>query len=1118
MRPPAAGTEGLTRAEAERVAGAAVRNCLGNRCRVASVGGAPVSEAVFEFVKRVLGVDIANTYGTRECGGITMDGVVYPGIDVRLLDVPEMGYFTTDVPSRGEVCVRSPRQIPGYFDDATESARNFVALEPLQGGGGGGSDGGGAKLYFRTGDVAEMWADEEGRTRLKIVDRRSFVLKLPQGEFVAPSRVEAVLEDSPLVRQALVVGRPTARAVVAVVVPCFASCAAAGLPVPASLSSTSDCEEVKKGGGGDDNDDGGGDRDDGNEGVEGEFRRKLARELTFWCRHHHLRTFEVPARFVVECGDGGGGGSSAEESGRWTAENGLLTSNLKKDRRALHAHYRAATDPLLDALASLGSGGAQPPLAGAAGATALHPPPLLPPQQQADPRPRVSAALADLLERSLPLGSCAAALSPETTLAELGADSLVAGRLSGLLLGCGVALSMPQLFNYSLAHLGDLLSRADAGTLGAVLGSSSSSSSSSSIGSGDHAVDFGREHRVRCGRVSDLAPWARAAATSAPLEHATSVASEAAEAPGMAAAGTTSTAGGASSGCCGEGDARRGVFVTGATGFLGPVLVGALLRRFPRHVVYCLVRGRSDAEAGARLRTELYAAHRHAADGGSGDGGDGEGGGHDGGSERKSGGDDDGGDDAAMAAAAAADLATLDAAFAEDRVVSVRGDLTIPGFGIFDFGGDDAPDPTPTPAAPGATAAAASAAPGGGNGGASAVDATLAARLLATVEVIVHSGSRVNHALPYGALRAANVGGTRAAIALALRCALKPRLHFVSSVAALPVGKASDDEGPASATVAPLSSGQMAQRDGYGQTKAVGERLMCDAAARFGLLASVHRPSVVCGSTRTGYSNVHDLENHLIRAAVLVRGIVAPSSYGFGWVPVDVVAEAVAAIAQQQRRADVVAAAGGGGGSGGGNGSGGVDECEVGGNGESGGSGPGGGNGGDVSVFHLNGVGPNMDEVVAALKGLGYGIAALKQRDWASALRALPTSDGGSAGVGRSGDGGGDGGQGVPSGYRDILERIAFPAAGLVGVSHAHGRASRAIAAAIAAAATTADEAGAGAELPEEGSDGGRLAAACVVGWPCVSAGTIRRCLRDLQRRGSGTGGGAGFLPMPEPM
>jgi long-subunit acyl-CoA synthetase (AMP-forming) len=66
----------MNRAEAERAAGRSVRGCLGNRCRVGSVGGAPVNSAVFAFVKTVLGVDIANTYGTRECGGISMDGVV----------------------------------------------------------------------------------------------------------------------------------------------------------------------------------------------------------------------------------------------------------------------------------------------------------------------------------------------------------------------------------------------------------------------------------------------------------------------------------------------------------------------------------------------------------------------------------------------------------------------------------------------------------------------------------------------------------------------------------------------------------------------------------------------------------------------------------------------------------------------------------------------------------------------------------------------------------------------------------------------------------------------------------------------------------------------------------
>jgi hypothetical protein len=53
----------------------------------------------------------ADRYGARETGGIARDGRVYAGVDVRLLSVPELGYDADSDPPRGEVCVRSPRQV-----------------------------------------------------------------------------------------------------------------------------------------------------------------------------------------------------------------------------------------------------------------------------------------------------------------------------------------------------------------------------------------------------------------------------------------------------------------------------------------------------------------------------------------------------------------------------------------------------------------------------------------------------------------------------------------------------------------------------------------------------------------------------------------------------------------------------------------------------------------------------------------------------------------------------------------------------------------------------------------------------------------------------------------------
>ena len=172
---------------------------LGNRCRVGTVGGAPVPDSVFRFVREVLGIDLVSMYGSRECGGIACDNVVYPGVTVRLRSVPAMEYLTTDTPSRGEVYVSSPRLIAAYHGDAERTRASFV------------SDFGDGKRYFRTGDVGEMW-EEGGQTMVRVLDRCGACFKLQQGDWVSPAYVENVLEQSALIQQALVLGPSRAKA------------------------------------------------------------------------------------------------------------------------------------------------------------------------------------------------------------------------------------------------------------------------------------------------------------------------------------------------------------------------------------------------------------------------------------------------------------------------------------------------------------------------------------------------------------------------------------------------------------------------------------------------------------------------------------------------------------------------------------------------------------------------------------------------------------------------------------------------------------------------------------------------------------------------------------------
>jgi acyl-CoA synthetase (AMP-forming)/AMP-acid ligase II len=129
------------------------------------------------------GVQLADADLARKPGSV---GIPQPGVEVRL--APD-----------GEVLVRSPFLMDGYFDDPAATA---AALR----------DG-----WYHTGDLGAL--DDDGY--LSIVGRARDVIRTG-GETVAPSEVEAVLAGHPGVGEVAVVGVPDPRwgeVVTAVVVP-----------------------------------------------------------------------------------------------------------------------------------------------------------------------------------------------------------------------------------------------------------------------------------------------------------------------------------------------------------------------------------------------------------------------------------------------------------------------------------------------------------------------------------------------------------------------------------------------------------------------------------------------------------------------------------------------------------------------------------------------------------------------------------------------------------------------------------------------------------------------------------------------------------------------------------
>ncbi|KAH0158339.1 acetyl-CoA synthetase-like protein, partial [Aureobasidium melanogenum] len=168
----------------DRIWGKKVTAQLGlDRVRAMVSGSAPIDPSMQQFMRVVFGNNFMQGYGLTEtyaiaCSQIDGDmtagncGAVMPTSELCLMDVPDMEYFASDKPyPRGELMVRGPTVFREYLKNPEETQK---AILP---------DG-----WFRTGDICSV--DELGR--FKIIDRRKNVLKLAQGEYISPERIENV--------------------------------------------------------------------------------------------------------------------------------------------------------------------------------------------------------------------------------------------------------------------------------------------------------------------------------------------------------------------------------------------------------------------------------------------------------------------------------------------------------------------------------------------------------------------------------------------------------------------------------------------------------------------------------------------------------------------------------------------------------------------------------------------------------------------------------------------------------------------------------------------------------------------------------------------------------------
>jgi long-chain acyl-CoA synthetase len=166
--------------------------------KLTSAGGMAVQHVVAQRWKQITGVPVVEGYGLTETAPVAISnpidikewsgqiGVPIPSTDAAILDDDGKVIALGQV---GEIGVRGPQVMKGYWNRPDETAKVFTA------------DG-----WLRTGDMGVM--DERGSIR--ITDRKKDMIVV-SGFKVFPNEIEDVLTMHPGVQEAAAIGVPDAR-------------------------------------------------------------------------------------------------------------------------------------------------------------------------------------------------------------------------------------------------------------------------------------------------------------------------------------------------------------------------------------------------------------------------------------------------------------------------------------------------------------------------------------------------------------------------------------------------------------------------------------------------------------------------------------------------------------------------------------------------------------------------------------------------------------------------------------------------------------------------------------------------------------------------------------------
>lgn len=125
-------------------------------------------------------------------------GAPVPCVEIKLVDVPDAGYLSTNPTPQGEVWVRGPAITKGYWK------RDDLTKETIT------EDG-----WLQTGDIAQWNADGT----LSIIDRKKNLVKLSNGEYIALEKLESIYKSCLYISNICVYADPLCVRPIALVVP-----------------------------------------------------------------------------------------------------------------------------------------------------------------------------------------------------------------------------------------------------------------------------------------------------------------------------------------------------------------------------------------------------------------------------------------------------------------------------------------------------------------------------------------------------------------------------------------------------------------------------------------------------------------------------------------------------------------------------------------------------------------------------------------------------------------------------------------------------------------------------------------------------------------------------------